>query len=140
VSVYADVVWPALILEAKLLSVLPIGVGLLVELVALRYGGFGLSWKRAAQVDISMNAVSALAGCFLIPIVGLGAAVLAPLAWQWPVTAITAVLVTTMIEAGVVSLGFKIEMDRKRMAILAAANAVSVGIALAGVWMSPPKH
>ena len=89
---YADVVWPALFLEQQMLSIVPITVGLLVECIALRYGGFGLSWKRAAQVDLSMNAVSTFAGMFLLPLAGVSV-IFAPGSWAWPLTVVMAVLV-----------------------------------------------
>jgi len=139
VHLYADVVWPALFLEQQMLSIVPITVGLLVECIALRYGGFGLSWKRAAQVDLSMNAVSTFAGMFLLPLAGVSV-IFAPGSWAWPLTVVMAVLVTTLVEAGVVRFAFKIELNRKRWLILGAANMVSVGIALASVWMHPYKH
>ena len=68
----ADLVWPALALEQRMLSVVPIVVGLIVEWLALWLGGFGLKWKKAALVDVVMNAASALIGIFLIPALGMG--------------------------------------------------------------------
>jgi hypothetical protein len=70
VPLYADVVWPALVLEQRILSVIPITAGLIVEWAALCFGGFGLSWKKAAVVDVVMNAVSTGAGIVLIPALG----------------------------------------------------------------------
>jgi hypothetical protein len=62
------------------------------------------------------------------------------MSWQWPLTLLIAISITTAIEAGVVSLGFEIELDRKRFAVLYAANAVSVGVAFVSVLMYPPRH
>ena len=67
---YADVVWPALVLEQRILSVIPITAGLIVEWAALCFGGFGLSWKKAVVVDVVMNAVSTGVGIVLIPALG----------------------------------------------------------------------
>jgi hypothetical protein len=144
-------VWPALMVEQRLLSILPISAGLFVEWVALRHGGFGLSWKKAAIVDVVMNAVSSLAGIVLIPALGL--------AWEffpgavlykvfnvgtfnpgtWAATFLIAVFVTTIIEAAVVRWGFNISVTRRRFWILCAANTVSVGIAFASLWIHPPR-
>jgi hypothetical protein len=63
--------WPAMVLEERLLSVIPIVAGLVVEWLALRFGGFDLSWKKAAVVDVVMNAVSTIVGIVLIPVLGL---------------------------------------------------------------------
>jgi hypothetical protein len=70
-SLLTDIVWPALLLEGRLLSTIPILTGLVVEWLALRFGGFGLSWKRAAIVDVAMNAVSTAVGVVLIPALGI---------------------------------------------------------------------
>ena len=62
----ADMLWPALVLEQRLLSAIPITVGLGNEWLALRFGGFGLSWKKAVVVDLVMNTVSSVAGILLM--------------------------------------------------------------------------
>jgi len=148
---YADMVWPALMVEQRLLSVIPISAGLLVECLALRFGGFGLSWKRAAIVDVVMNTVSSVVGIVLIPALGF--------AWEffpgimlykvfkvgtfnpgtWAATFLMAVFATTAIEASVVRWGFNIPVCRRRFWVLCAANTVSVGIAFASLWIHPPQ-
>jgi len=144
-------VWPALFLEQRLFSVIPITAGLIVEWAALRFGGFGLSWKRAAVIDVVMNAVSSGVGIILIPVLGL--------AWEvfpgiilykvfnvgtfnpgtWAGTLIMAVLATTAIEAVVVRWGFKVALNRRRFWVLCAANCASVAIAFVSLWMHPPR-
>ena len=151
VPLYADVVWPALVLEQRILSVIPITAGLIVEWAALCFGGFGLSWKKAAVVDVVMNAVSTGAGIVLIPALGF--------AWEffpglvlykvfkvgtfnpgtWAATFVMAVLATTAIEASVVRWAFKVPLDRRRFWILCAANCVSVAIAFASLLIHPPN-
>jgi hypothetical protein len=149
--IYADVVWPALLLEQRLIGVIPITVGLIVEWLALWLGGFGLSWKKAALVDVAMNAVSTVAGVVLIPAAGF--------VWEffpgtalskifnagtfnhatWAYTFVIAVLVTTAIEAAVVRFGFKVTMTKRRFGILCLANCASVAIAFASIWIHPAK-
>jgi hypothetical protein len=144
-------VWPALVLEQRILSVIPIAAGLIVEWLALCFCGFGLSWKKAIVVDLVMNAVSTGVGVVLIPVLGI--------AWEffpglvlykifkvgtfnpgtWAATFVIAVLVTTAIEAAVVRWGFKVPLGRRRFCILCAANCVSVAIAFASLWIFPPK-
>ena len=70
-AVPADVVWPALFLEKRLLSIWVISIGLVVEWLVLWLGGFGLSWKRAVVVDLVMNAASTIVGIVLILLAGL---------------------------------------------------------------------
>ena len=137
--IYADVVWPALMLEARLLSILPIGVGLLIEWIALRFGGFGLDWKKAAYVDVGMNAVSTVVGIPAIPLTGLIVAFSPAVSLEWPITLVLAVLVTTSVEAAVVQWGFKIEVDNRRFAVLACANAASTAIAFVSVMTHPTQ-
>ncbi len=147
--VFADVVWPALYLEMRLLSSVPIVAGLIVECFVLRYG-FGLTWKRAVWVDVVMNAVSTAAGVVLIPIAGI--------MWEifpgsvmykffnigtfnpatWTATYVMAVLLTTAIEAAVVKWLFKIPLKRGRFWMLCGANAMSVGIAFVSLMLRPP--
>ncbi len=147
----ADVVWPALLLEGRLLGTLPILAGLIVEWLALWLGGFGLSWKKAAIIDVVMNAVSAALGVVLIPALGF--------AWEvfpgsvlyklfnvgtfnpgtWAATFVIAVMATTAIEALVVRWVFKVLLGARRFWILCGANCVSVAIALVSLWTHPPK-
>jgi hypothetical protein len=149
-SLLADMVWPALILEQRLISVIPITAGLLTEWLALRLGGFGLSWKRAAIVDVVMNLVSTVAGIPLIPLLGL--------AWEvfpgqvlykffnvgtfnpgtWAATFVIATLATTGVEAAVVRWGFKIALGWRRFGVLSLANSLSIAIAFISLWLRPP--
>jgi hypothetical protein len=148
--VLADMVWPALVLEQRLISVVPISVGLVVEWLALRFG-FGLSWKRAALVDIVMNLASTVAGIPLIPLLGLAWEVFPGLVLYkvfnigtfnpgtWAATFLIATLATVAVEAAVVRWGFKIALSRYRFGILCAANAASVAIAFGSLWLHPPR-
>ncbi len=148
-NVVADLVWPALALEQRMLSVVPITAGLVVEWLALWLGGFGLTWKKAAVVDVVMNAASALIGIFLIPFLGMGwergpeqlIDKLVPLGMtfqlDWLAAFLIAVAATTAIEASVVRWGFRIVLGLRRLSILLGANAVSVGIAFVSVMLHP---
>jgi hypothetical protein len=149
-TLLADMVWPALVLEQRLISVIPITVGLLIEWLALRLGGFGLTWKRAAVVDVVMNLVSTVAGIPLIPLLGL--------AWEafpgqvlykhfnigtfnpgtWVATFVMATLATTGVEAAVVRWGFKIALGWRRLGVLGLANSLSIAVAFISLWVRPP--
>lgn len=147
----ADFVWPALVLEQRILSIVPILTGLFLEWLALWFGGFGLSWKRAALADCVMNAASMAAGTILIPLLGF--------LWEvfpgsvlykafrigtfnpgtWLATFGMAVLATTAVEAAVLKLGFRLALGTRRLMILTLANVVSVGIAFVSLWIHPPR-
>jgi hypothetical protein len=147
----ADVIWPSLILERRLLCALPISAGLVAEWVALFFGGFGLSWKKTIVVDLVMNTVSSIVGIFLIPILGIVWEIFPGSLIYWifqvgtfnPVTWLATFLLSTCastaIEAVVIGRGFKIPLDWKRFWILFAANAVSTAIAFVSLWIHPPR-
>jgi hypothetical protein len=147
----ADVVWPALYLENRLLSVLPISVGLIAEWIFLFFGGFGLSWKKSIIVDVVMNTVSSVVGIALIPALGLlwelgpgslvnhifNVGTFNPVSWI--ATFMIAVSASTAIEAAVVRWAFKIPLGWNRFWVLCGANAISTGIAFASLWIHPPQ-
>ena len=51
--IFADVIWPALLLQGRLMSFWAVPVGLLLEFIIL-YGPLGLYWPRAALVWLGM--------------------------------------------------------------------------------------
>lgn len=144
----ADVVWPALYLQARLLSVWPIIIGLIIEYLFLLYY-FKLSIKRAILADLAMNAVSSGLGIIMIPIIGLG--------WEyfpgeiindffhfgtfnpitWTATCIIAVIINTLLEALVLLIVFKTKIKIKGFGMLFVANAISVAIAMASLHFFP---
>jgi hypothetical protein len=149
-DIVADMVWPALVLEQRLVSVLPITVGLMVEWLALWLGGFGLSWKKAAVVDVVMNTVSTAAGSVVIPLLGFiyeffpGSIIYAIFhvgtfnRGTWAATFFLAVLATTSIEFGTLKWVFKLQTNWRRYGVLLAANTVSVAVAFVSLWTHPP--
>jgi hypothetical protein len=151
-NLMADLVWPALVLEQRLLAVLPIASGLVAEWLVLWLCGFGLTWKKAAVVDVLMNAASSLIGIFLIPLLGVAWEFFPGLLIQkifhvgtfnlitWVATPILATFATTAVEATVVRWGFKIALGQRRFWTLFGANAISVGIAFASLFLHPPRY
>ena len=63
-------VWPALLLEGRILTWWAILVGLVVEYFFVR-NITELSWSRAALADVAMNAATSVIGILLIPISGI---------------------------------------------------------------------
>ena len=147
----ADLVWPALLLEQRMIAVLPIAAGLVAEWLVLWLCGFGLNWKKAAVVDLVMNTVSSLVGIPLIPFLGfvweffpgviiqkfLHVGTFNPITWI--ATPVLATFATTVVEAIVVRWGFKIALGQRRFWTLFMANAISVGIAFASLFLHPPQ-
>ena len=70
VPVYADMVWPALYLEQRMVSWWAIAVGLIIEYLFVRkLTGFGII--KSILADLIMNLASTLFGLVLIPIAGV---------------------------------------------------------------------
>ena len=105
VPTYADVVWPARVLEPTAPERYTYHRGTDGRMAAVRFGGFGLWWKRCAVIEVVMNAVSTAAGVVLIPALGLlpgqvvnrvlGVGTFNPITWTAPL--LMTALVTTAI-------------------------------------------
>jgi hypothetical protein len=146
----ADVVWPALIVESRILSWWVIGFGLIVEFFFVRWL-FSLPWSRAALATVTANAVSAILGIPLIPLSGIiwelfpGSIYMALLKWgtfnpiTWTATFLLSCLITTAIEALVYKKAFRLTVRRREFSWLFVANAISVGAAFVSLWFHPPR-
>jgi hypothetical protein len=142
-AVVADMVWPFLYLEEKLLTVAAVGVGLVVEILALRFA-LGVGWRRAISTGVCMNAVSALVGVGLIPVCGalwevmweaLGGRYGAAASWagMLPLAAAANAIVELPLACSLGRVPFKFRV----IGWLFAANMVSVGVAFALVLSNP---
>jgi len=148
----ANVVWPALYLETRLFSWWAIGIGLLVEFFFLRWL-FGLSYKQAALADLSANAVSAVTGLVLIPVAGFlwelfpGSLINWVFDWgtfnpvTWLGTFLLACVVNALLEAIVYRTWFvrDLRFRSKQFVWLILVNAISVGVAVASLWIAPVR-
>lgn len=147
----ADMVWPALLLEGRILTWWAILIGLIAEYFFVR-GVTDLSFSRAGLADIAMNAASTLLGIILIPVVGI--------IWElfpgiliykifnigtfnpgtWVATILLAAFLNTFIERFVLRRFFKQPVVGKRgFWLLFAGNVISVTIAFASIIIFPPK-
>ena len=141
----ADIVFPELLFEGRLLAWWVILIGLAIELPFVRLiTGFTL--KRCVIADLAMNAVSTVAGLLLIPILGLGwelggSQVLGERRFDlahWTGTFLLAVIVNTAIEFAVLRRGFKQQLGIRAFFWLGLANSLSVGLALWSFVHDPP--
>ena len=148
---YADVVWPELYLEQRILSFWPITIGLLVEyLFVRRLTGFGV-WK-SIKADVLMNLASSLIGIVLRPISGvlweifpgiimyrlLNVGTFNPVTWI--ATCVLAAIVNAIIEGFFLRIVFKTKLAFNNFFWLFLANAISVGIAFESFWIIPSEH
>jgi hypothetical protein len=142
--ILANVIWPALFLESRLLSIWVILAGLLVEYFFV-WRITELGAKRSVLADVVMNAASTLLGIVLIPAVGFVVALFpgelfgtfSPITWGF--TFLAAVFINALIESLVLWKGFKQSIGKKEFWWLWFANALSVGIAFGSFLIIPIK-
>jgi hypothetical protein len=140
--ILADLVWPALFLEERLLSIWIILAGLLIEYFFV-WRITTLGALKAIWANLAMNAASTLLGIVLIPGVGFLVALFPgellgtfnPITWG--LTLIVAVLLNTLIEALILWKGFKQKIGKKEFWLLGLANTLSVGVALGTLLIFP---
>lgn len=149
-TLLADVVWPALFLEMRLLAWWAVAAGLIVELFFVRWLT-AFAWGKSIVADIAMNAASSLLGVFLIPLAGI--------AWEffpgiliyklleigtfnpgtWAATFLMAVFINSGLETAVLCYGFKQKPFTRFFWWLALANSMSVALAFASLLRSFPR-
>jgi hypothetical protein len=146
----ADVVWPALLLEGRILTWWAILAGLIVEFFFLLRITNLHPW-RALLADLAMNLASTLMGVFLIPLAGLlwefvPGTIIYPVfdigtfnPFTWTATLVMASIINAVVERLVLGGVFKQPVRKRAFWLLTAANAVSVALALASVIHSPPE-
>jgi len=144
----ADVVWPALFLETRLLTWWTVSIGLLVEFLVI-WKAFGLSAKRAALIDLAANAASVLLGIILIPLAGIAWEVFPGLVFYkvfnvgtfnpvtWAATYLFAVAINAGLEWTVIQKGFRLPIGKRGFWIIAGANAISVAVAFGSLLVFP---
>lgn len=150
VVAYADLVWPALFLGTRLFSWWAITVGLVIEYLFVRRL-FGLNPMLALEATVSANVFSSLAGAILIPIAGIvwelfpGSLYMWAFEWgtfnplTWAGAFLLACLINALLEGALYNYIFKVELQykSKKFGWLVLANAFSVGVALASIWVVP---
>jgi hypothetical protein len=151
-TIVADVIWPALLLEGRILTWWAILVGLVVEYFFVRLIT-DLPIAKAILADIAMNAASTLLGIVLIPFAGI--------LWEffpgiviysvfkigtfnpatWLATVLMAAASNTFIERFVLRRFFKQPVTGKRgFWLLFLANTISIAVAWGSLFYSPPKY
>ncbi|HVG21665.1 MAG TPA: hypothetical protein VNI02_21700 [Blastocatellia bacterium] len=145
ITIPADIVWPALFLEQRLLSLWIILAGLIIEYFFV-WRVTELGAKRSILADVAMNAASTLLGLILIPAFGLVVAIFpgefvgtfSPVTWGF--TFLVAVFLNALIEFFVLRKGFNQSIGKKGFWWIWLANALSVGIAFGSFLLYPIKE
>jgi hypothetical protein len=144
-SIFADIIWPALFLESRLLSIGVIASGLFIEYVFV-WRITNLGPVRSIWADVAMNGASTLLGILFVPALGFIVALVpgelvgtfSPITWG--VTYFMAVFLNTCIESLVLRKIFKQNIRKKQFWWLGLANALSVGIAFGSLLIYPIKY
>jgi hypothetical protein len=148
VAACADVVWPALYLETRLATWWAVSLGLVVEFIVI-WKAFGLTAKKAIQVDLAANVASVLLGIILIPLAGIVWEIFPGLIFYkifhvgtfnpvtWAATYVLAVLINAVLEWAVIVRGFKLPVGKRGFWIMAGANAASVAVAFGSLFVFP---
>lgn len=135
----ANVVWPALYLLGRMVSLWVIAFGLFVEFFFV-WRMTGLGWRRAAWADAAMNLASGVVGLILIPAAGLVVVLPFPSTFgpaSWVATFCVAVLTNAWVEGLVLRKGFGRSVGRRGVWLLCLANALSVGAAFGSFRLYP---
>ncbi len=148
-AAHANMIWPALFVAPRQLSVPAVAVGLLVEILVLKRL-LGLSWLRTIGAVVAANVVSAFVGLFLIPISGvvweLGPGLLMNFALNigtfnpvtWGATFVMATLINAALEMLAIRFALSIWLSWRQFGWWVLANAITVAIAAASIWIEPP--
>lgn len=150
-TAHANLVWPALFLETRLFTWWTISFGLVIEYLFVRKF-FGMAPRLSVKATLAANAFSAGVGLPLIPISGLiwelfpGSIYMKLLNWGTfnPVTWVATILLACVINCGLESFvyrrWFALQIGRREFLWVAAANAISVGLAGASLFLVPPHQ
>jgi hypothetical protein len=146
---FADVVWPALLLLPHLNAWYTIGSGLFVEILVLGTV-LKMSPRRAILAGVTMNLASTIVGTAAIPLMGVVWEIFPglPLYYlfnlgtfnpiTWCATFAIASSVNALLELFVLRRFFGIPWTKRTFVVLAFANALSVGIAFYSLYKAPP--
>lgn len=148
-AAHANMIWPALFVAPRQLSVPAVAVGLLIEILVFKRL-LNLSWFRTIGGVVAANLISALVGLFLIPISGvvweLGPGLIMYFVLHmgtfnpvtWGATFVMATLINAAIEMLTIRFVLSTWLTWRQFGWWVLANAVSVAIAAASIWIEPP--
>jgi hypothetical protein len=144
----ADVVWPALFMETRLVSVWIIALGLVIEWPVIRYLT-RRPWWPSLGVTVVINAASMLLGLLLIPLAGilwevgpgllmyrlLNVGTFNPVTWT--ATVVLAALISASVEMLALRWPFKHRIGRRGFGVLTLANLASTAVAAGSLVVWP---
>lgn len=127
----ANIIWPAVYVAARLYSLYIIIAGLVIEFLFIKFAA-KQTFAKSALISLVMNAISAIIGCFALPIIGfvveivlsvISTATFHPT--HWAVAYILGLAFNVLIEGAAIKLLFKMPFKKNRIWLI-VANAISV--------------
>ena len=144
----ANVIFPALILTERLFSWWIIAATILIEAGCVMLA-FHITAKNALFASLAANALSAIVGVWTLPYVGLyieaainNAGLTTEMGWafspeDWAVAFLLALLMNLVIELAVYRFGYRLKVGAREGGLIAAANAITVLLALLSIAFIP---
>ena len=134
----ADVIWPSLYIAKGMLSFQVILVGLIVEILFVKYFA-RINFKKALVVSIVMNLITTILGIILIPLSGLGIEFIFDFVFHfydkfnietfhwshWLMSYLVIILINTIIECFYIKLALKLKI-KETFCWMLTANGISV--------------
>jgi hypothetical protein len=137
----ADFVWPAMVLEGRILTWWAIALGLVAEWPVVRHLT-RTGWRKSFLLNALTNLASTLVGIVLIPAAGFILSMSIVPGFS-PVPFVIAALFAAAVNAAVEGLVLRVAVNLKYTSRvfwwLFGANLVSVAAAMASLLVSPPQ-
>ena len=136
----ADIIWPSLYIAKGMLSIKVILLGLIFELLFVKYFT-KINWQKALTVTFLMNLITTILGMIFIPLSGLGSEFIFDFVFHvydkfgigtfhwshWLTAYLLVIVINTLIEGLFIKVTLKIKL-LKTFWWLMIANAISVFI------------
>jgi hypothetical protein len=139
----ANVIWPAVYVSARLYSAYIIIAGLVIEFLFIKFAA-KQTFAKSTLISLVMNAVSAIIGCFALPIIGFVVEIILSVIststfhpTHWAVAYILGLAFNVLIEGAAIKLIFKMPFKENRL-WLTVANAISVIICIVSMAIVSP--
>ena len=134
----ADIVWPSLYIAKGMLSLKVITLGLIIELLFVKYFT-QINWKKSFIITTLMNLITTVLGIILIPLSGLGSEFIFDFVFHaydkfgigtfhwshWFASYLLVILINTFLEGLFIKLTLKLKLKQILWWLL-IANAISV--------------
>jgi hypothetical protein len=147
-AAFANVIFPALILSDRLLAWWIIAATIFIEAGFVMLA-FRLTKLNALFASLAANAASAAVGVLTLPYLGFytevainNAGLTTEMGWafspqDWAVAFLLGLAINLVIELAVYRFGYGLKLGTRQVALITAANVITVGMALLSIAFIP---